>query len=1447
MSALDSVLGFFRQNEDDLEATDQPESPSELQSDGSLRFGGMGAPFGFLTSEYDPVASANSLAGPVYSDSMTGKSYVAEPDTDQRTDREILTDTAKAVSGAVIKKANEPWEQPQLPSAKQTYEFAKKAATETVDLFDRLASGDGSLLEILEAATGVGLGAKVAQKAFPDPELDGSAFTTGMFLNENSKNADTAALDKAKAAESNGVDREAIYKDTGWFRFADEWLYEISDKDTNIKLLQEFKKPLATLEEVEVPIGLSKDGLELIRLSALADINDLNLEFINGNITQDEFQAAAKQVNAKYAAEANAPVGTETVLKEVNSEAPAKDRGILSEVLVNTDDLAAALPPGTMDQTAQIKGKRTGYYGVKYGGTPPKGLSKVNTFPGAIREKGEKSGPEALVKDLGFFKIGNADKELLEQLNAGKISKDQFYADLTWGIMLHETQHLVQEALSFKSGRGGTKDAAKEASKEPANKAVRDAMKELAMQDGWKKTKALLKQYKQKGDQRNTGSAFVSILNLRRKLDALGQDPNLDKDQLLEEAKKARTSYIEKIQASFPSLSDVDADALATELVNDSDVLDSTEVFDRIMVSKAGRLSDSTVTPAVDRDRYRLFPKSESKNPTKENIRYAAYSHIAGEALARLVTARRNLSTEQLRDNFPLNDLDVEEGMMFRVGTDAYPEDYSIDTTPPPRLVETPEPPAIKPSLDAEPDPQTIISVMDKNYFATENLNDADLRLKDPVGYVAGDILRFIEYFPNGATLKAIQGELIDGSPDPNSKDFLNKTQKKANEAFYTDERLQEALVYIDNNGLAAILHNGNLLANSTQILPTWQRKKPDGTVLTREDLNYPPWPPVDPETPPTPVPPTVKPNSDFSLEGLDNQIVAANFILTDFIGESTLGISTEQMARSYPVAFRAAEIMDHIREYDNLGVNDRVDLNQTLSDIGFGYWKDDNILDELNIDPVELDDNAIEALVQNGYIFENQISGYTINKMIEAPDAGSVDDQMEAGAMGSGVKAPTQGFKGKLNLVHGFIPENYDMFEGQQGEVAPPNFVPNESFTGERYDAYGGAYGSEGVYLENPSEPLFFNTNNMDASFFAPATAQVSANFENAFILEPGTVSRMAEITGLDPTDSLAGPDIAKILKAKGYDGLIVRGFEQKNYYDPNNETTDGLHDDLTQPQIIHFKPETLKTTKVFSQSLQKDPSQADQIPRNPEITPFSDSVDDQMEAGAMGSGSSGGGDRIYPQGSVFTSKTFDAMNFSDEQVAEMARVHKGIKSDFTDANRNAEQKRIDEKRDRLIEQYITAFTNTLASKGDKVVNLKSLKYAMKKDNALGGIEAAARQAADTNVILERMAGDIMAEEAMAERFVSMLDGPLFVGPKMTERYSSYLTSADIDKADPYNRETVRRQVEGDFSLNADQEEFFDRVYDEGYNNELLEWAATEHAIRSTLKKMQIPTTGDN
>ena len=135
-----------------------------------------------------------------------------------------------------------------------------------------------------------------------------------------------------------------------------------------------------------------------------------------------------------------------------------------------------------------------------------------------------------------------------------------------------------------------------------------------------------------------------------------------------------------------------------------------------------------------------------------------------------------------------------------------------------------------------------------------------------------------------------------------------------------------------------------------------------------------------------------------------------------------------------------------------------------------------------------------------------------------------------------------------------------------------------------------------------------------------------------------------------------------------------------------------------------------------------------------------------------------------------------------------------------------------------------------------------------MKKDEALGGIEAASLQAADTNVILERMGGDITEQMMRDDQFASMLESHLFVGPKSQADYGSEYTRADLNIADsPSHREYIRRNVEKDYSLTVDQEELITRVFDEGYDENLLEWATIEHAIRSTLKKMQIPTTGDN
>jgi len=245
--------------------------------------------------------------------------------------------------------------------------------------------------------------------------------------------------------------------------------------------------------------------------------------------------------------------------------------------------------------------------------------------------------------------------------------------------------------------------------------------------------------------------------------------------------------------------------------------------------------------------------------------------------------------------------------------------------------------------------------------------------------------------------------------------------------------------------------------------------------------------------------------------------------------------------------------------------------------------------------------------------------------------------------------------FKGKLNLIHGFNPP----------EDAPdliPTFTTSEKYGGERYgeldggDTLGGSYGSTGVYLENPSDPLFFNDPNI-VGFYAPKTAEVSAEFNKAFILRPNTIKELEKITGINLKETLPkikngelteknylaeeqGEAISKKLKELGYDGLIVKDFfvgdkeiavfdkyesllskiraeSQKKYgkaipeegtkerqkirtlYRKQNRELEkiynkvGIHPLLTQPQIIHLKPETLKTKKVFPESLQSDPAQ--------------------------------------------------------------------------------------------------------------------------------------------------------------------------------------------------------------------------------------------------------------
>ena len=234
--------------------------------------------------------------------------------------------------------------------------------------------------------------------------------------------------------------------------------------------------------------------------------------------------------------------------------------------------------------------------------------------------------------------------------------------------------------------------------------------------------------------------------------------------------------------------------------------------------------------------------------------------------------------------------------------------------------------------------------------------------------------------------------------------------------------------------------------------------------------------------------------------------------------------------------------------------------------------------------------------------------------------------------------------FSGELNLVHGFRDYGKSKFNPESGKFEllekykdkPKQFVKSKDYEGPRYEEDGGFFGSEGVYLEDPNnlyfnEPIILSDDGKRSiiNTFAkgvPRTVHAKTNFKNAFVLTPNSVLKLEELTGIDlkatakvgsgtPLVSQTGAEITKKLKELGYDGLIIKDFPEAKVYlndedlknillNSKNMTESqkkitlaniekaeqleiqdqinlGINHGLTQPQIIHLKPENLEVIR--------------------------------------------------------------------------------------------------------------------------------------------------------------------------------------------------------------------------------------------------------------------------
>lgn len=150
--------------------------------------------------------------------------------------------------------------------------------------------------------------------------------------------------------------------------------------------------------------------------------------------------------------------------------------------------------------------------------------------------------------------------------------------------------------------------------------------------------------------------------------------------------------------------------------------------------------------------------------------------------------------------------------------------------------------------------------------------------------------------------------------------------------------------------------------------------------------------------------------------------------------------------------------------------------------------------------------------------------------RSLEALDRIAVGGERSAGGRPPQEASQKHTFRGEIDLRHG----------AQQAPGDPDMTGFSVDFQGPRYDDDGGVFGGRGVYLDETGK---WTGGGVDNRFTAQRVYGATARFERAFILTPESAPDLVALTG----KGRSGQEIVEVLRAEGYDGLIVRGFDEK------------------------------------------------------------------------------------------------------------------------------------------------------------------------------------------------------------------------------------------------------------------------------------------------------------
>lgn len=436
MGVLDWIFGTRSENEDAYAARLNETASREPTLEDVPAFNRP-----MSSSDQDTPTGRRDELGRTEYRTVTGQTYFLDWQPDQRTNRMVVEDD---ILPAIEDYAADPY----LPSAGQVGQFAKDVATDTYDTVSRTVRGQGTLGDLYGTASMVGAGGMALSENVGEGAV-------GMFLNNRARNVDLPALDQAKQMAADGVDRDTIWKDTGWGWYNGEWLTEIPDNKSEIAAVGPYRDRGYTTVTETVPGTLSQQDRISARVEAQRETIAIRQRLEAGEIDQEEAVRQAQDVERRLAMNlADNP--TREVTRQVPVPAPyLLPKGTLDEVLFH-DRLYDAIPEGISMPTAEA-GRRTA------ASAGSKSNIRGEYYP---RINGDALLESKDISRISSYRPPEAPKAPAQLSPA--------MADAVWSTALHETQHFMDDVTKSTSGTGFNADKVSEV-KKAARNAVDDA------------------------------------------------------------------------------------------------------------------------------------------------------------------------------------------------------------------------------------------------------------------------------------------------------------------------------------------------------------------------------------------------------------------------------------------------------------------------------------------------------------------------------------------------------------------------------------------------------------------------------------------------------------------------------------------------------------------------------------------------------------------------------------------------------------------------------------------------------------------------------------------------------------------------------------------------------------------------------------------------------------